>query len=156
MTAEALAAETEPSSTEYSTVWVAYVLAATGPLGFVFGPLVALIINYVRRDSADAGYIATHHRWLIRTFWWTLGAYLLCLAIIVAGAWPIISDVLASVITSGGHSREFSIGFDWDSLFATVGAAMIGGVGIVCVWIWNIYRVLRGAYLLGDRRPAPQ
>ena len=156
MTAETLAAETEPSSTEYSTIWVAYVLAATGSLGFVIGPLVALIINYARRDVADTGYIATHHRWLIRTFWWSLGLYLLCLAVILAGAWPIIADLVGGVIASGGNAGEFSIGFDWDSLFATVGAAMAGGVGILCVWVWNIYRLLRGAYLLGDRSPAPR
>jgi len=155
MTAEAFAAETEPSSTEYSTIWVAYVLAATGVLGFVFGPLVALIINYVRHDAEDAGFIATHHRWLIRTFWWSFGLYLLFLAVILASAWPILSDVLTDVIASGGNAREFSIGFDWDSLFATLGVAMAGGVGIFCIWIWNIYRILRGAYLLGDRRPAP-
>lgn len=156
MTAEALDPETEPSSTEYSTIWVAYVLAATGPLGFVIGPLAALVVNYVRRDAADAGYIATHHRWLIRTFWWTLGLYLLCLAVILAGAWQIIADVVIEALRTGGHAREFSFGFDWDSLFATLGAAMVGGLGILCVWIWNIYRILRGAFLLGDRRPAPQ
>lgn len=33
--------------------------------------VVALIVNYLkRRDSVP--YIATHHAWMIRTFWWTL------------------------------------------------------------------------------------
>jgi len=33
--------------------------------------VVAVIINYLkRRDSVP--YIASHHRWMIRTFWWTL------------------------------------------------------------------------------------
>jgi flagellar biogenesis protein FliO len=40
-------------------------------------------------------------------------------------------------------------------LFTTVGAAMLGGLGMVVVWIWNLYRLMRGAFLLADRSPAP-
>lgn len=74
---------------------------------------------------------------------------------ILAGAWPIISDVIGQAIRSGGHVQEFSFGLAWQSLFATVGAAMLGGLGMVAVWIWNIYRLMRGAFLLADRSPAP-
>lgn len=155
MSSDTVAPSTEPSSTEFATAWVAYALQATGVFGFFFGPLVGLIINYVRRDAADAGFVASHHRWLIRTFWWTGLGYLVCLAVILAGAWPIISDVIGQAIRSGGHVQEFSFGLAWDRLFATVGAAMLGGLGMVAVWIWNIYRLMRGAFLLADRSPAP-
>lgn len=155
MSAEFNDADGEPSVTEYSTAWVAYALQATGVFGFVLGPLVALVVSYVRRDAAAAGYVASHHRWLIRTFWWTLAGYLVCLAVIVAGAWPIISDVLREVVRTGGQGPEFSFSIDWDSIFATVGGAVLGGLGMLCVWIWNIYRIMRGAFLLADRSPAP-
>ena len=144
-----------PSSNEYSTIWVAYALHATGAFGFVLGPLIGLIINYARRNADQAGFIASHHRWLIRTVWWTLAGYLACLAVILAGAWPIIDNIVGEAIRAGGHAEEFSFGIAWESLFATVGAAMVGGLGIVIVWIWNWYRMLRGAFLLADRSPAP-
>jgi uncharacterized membrane protein len=155
MPAEFNAADAEPSSTEYSVAWVAYALQATGVFGFLLGPLVGLVISYVRRDVAGAGYLASHHRWLIRTVWWTALGYLACLAVIFFGAWPIISEIFREAIRTGGQAQEFSFGIAWDSIFATVGAAMLGGLGIVVVWIWNLYRIMRGGFLLADRSPAP-
>jgi uncharacterized membrane protein len=155
MPADFNAADAEPSSTEYSTLWVAYALHAMGAFGFVLGPLIGLVINYVRRDVAGAGFICSHHRWLIRTFWWTLAGYLVCLAVILAGVWPIVGDVVREAIRTGGDAHEFSFDIAWDSIFATVGAAMAGGLGILAVWIWNWYRMLRGGFLLADRSPAP-
>ena len=155
MSADFSAADAEPSSSEYSTAWVAYALQATGVFGFVLGPLIGLVISYARRDAEGAGFIASHHRWLIRTVWWTALGYLSCLAVIFAGAWPIISEVFREAVRAGGQAQEFSFGIAWDSIFATVGAAMLGGLGIVVVWVWNLYRVMRGGFLLADRRPAP-
>jgi uncharacterized membrane protein len=155
MPPDLIAPDDEPSSTEYSAIWVAYVLHAVGAFGFFLGPLIGLIVNYVRRDVAGAGFIATHHRWLIRTFWWTLLGYLVCLAVIMAGVWPIVSDIVREAIRAGGHAHEFSFGVAWESLFATVGAAMVGGLGMVVVWVWYIYRILRGGLRLADGRPAP-
>jgi uncharacterized membrane protein len=155
MTTEAITPEAEPSSTDTSIAWVAYALQATGALGFVLGPLAAVVISYVRRNAADAGYVASHHRWLIRTFWWTALWYLLCLAVIVGGAWPMLAEIIGEAIRTEGQATEFTFGFAWEALFATMGAAVLGGLGIVVVWIWNIYRILRGAFLLGDRSPAP-
>jgi uncharacterized membrane protein len=155
MSSNTVVPNTEPSSTEYATAWVSYALQATGVFGFLLGPLVGLIINYARRDAEGAGFIGSHHRWLIRTFWWTGLFYLVCLAVILAGAWPIVSELVHQAIRSGGAVQEFSFGLAWDRLFATVGAAMLGGLGMVGVWIWNIYRLMRGGFLLADRSPAP-
>jgi uncharacterized membrane protein len=155
MSADLNAAEADPSAAEYSAAWVAYALQATGAFGFVLGPLIALVVSYVRRNAADAGYVASHHRWLIRTFWWTLAWYLLCLAVIVGGAWPIIGEIVREAIRSGGQAQEFSFGLAWGAIFATVGAAMLGGLGMLVVWIWNLYRLLRGGFVLADRRPMP-
>ena len=155
MPTDTVAPELEPSSTEYSTIWVAYALHVTGALGFLLGPLVGLIINYARRDADGVGFIGSHHRWLIRTVWWTMLWYLLCLVVIVAGAWPIIGSILDEALRSGGQAQQFAFGIAWESIFATVGAAMAGGLGIVVVWIWNLYRVVRGAFRLADRSPAP-
>jgi uncharacterized membrane protein len=155
MPADPDATDGEPSSNEYSTAWVAYALQAMGVFGFVIGPLIGLVLSYVRRDAAGAGFIASHHRWLIRTFWWTLLWYLVCLAVVFAGAWPIISEVVREAIRSGGNAREFSFGIAWETIFATVGAAMLGGLGIIVVWIWNLYRIVRGGFRLADRGAVP-
>lgn len=152
----AAGSEAQPPSGEFSTIWVAYALHAVGAVGFFLGPLVGLIINYVKRDGAEAGFIASHHRWLIRTFWWTLAAYLVCLIVILAGVWPIVSDVVRESIRSGGGTAPIvSLNISWDSIFATVGAAMLGGLGIVVAWIWYVYRLVRGGLLLADTQPAP-
>ncbi len=146
----------QPPSAEYSAIWVAYALHAVGAVGFLVGPVVGLIINYVKRDGADAGFIVSHHRWLIRTFWWSLAAYLLCMGVILVGVWPLIGDVLAELIRSGGTSpRTLSLQISWESIFASVGGAMVGGLGLVVTWIWFIYRMVRGGLLLGDAQPAP-
>lgn len=155
MSADFNAADDEPSSTEYATAWVAYALQATGAFGFLLGPLVGVIIDYARRDAAGAGYVGSHHRWLIRTFWWTGLGYLVCLAVIIAGAWPIVSDVVREAIRVGGNAQAFSFAVAWDSIFATVGAAMLGGLGMVAVWIWNLYRIVRGGLRLAGRRAVP-
>ena len=155
MSADFNAAADEPSGTEYSIAWVAYALQATGLFGFLLGPLIGLIVSYVRRDADGIGFLASHHRWLIRTVWWSGLGYLVCLVVILGAAWPIISEVAREVVRTGGQAQEFSLGIAWDSIFATVGAAMLGGLGIVGVWVWNLYRVLRGGFLLASRSPAP-
>jgi uncharacterized membrane protein len=34
--------------------------------------VIALIVNYVKRDSARGTIYESHMNWMIRTFWWTL------------------------------------------------------------------------------------
>jgi uncharacterized membrane protein len=34
--------------------------------------VVALIVNYIKRDSARGTIYESHMNWMIRTFWWTL------------------------------------------------------------------------------------
>lgn len=64
---------------------VMHILYALHTLAWFSGgsfAVVALIINYIRRaDELDALY-RTHHSYMIRTFWWTLG-----LLVILAPLW---------------------------------------------------------------------
>jgi uncharacterized membrane protein len=50
-----------------------YVLHLAGPL-LSMGVLsvIALIINYVKREDAGGTIYESHMTWMIRTFWWTL------------------------------------------------------------------------------------
>ena len=42
--------------------------------GFLIGItwIVALVIDYVKRDEAKGSWLESHFRWQIRTFWWGL------------------------------------------------------------------------------------
>jgi uncharacterized membrane protein len=48
--------------------------AATIVGAFVFGvpSIIAVVINYLKRDEARGTYLESHFRWQIRTFWFAL------------------------------------------------------------------------------------
>lgn len=50
---------------------IAYGLYGLGLLGFLLPSIAAVIINYLKVDNSPRLY-ASHHRWMIRTFWWAL------------------------------------------------------------------------------------
>ena len=52
---------------------VDYALHIAGPL-LSMGVLsvIALIVNYIKRDDARGTIYESHMNWMIRTFWWTL------------------------------------------------------------------------------------
>jgi uncharacterized membrane protein len=63
---------------------VAYALQAAG---FFVGItwIVAVIVDYVKRDDAAGTWLASHFSWQIRTFWWGL-------------LWGVIGGLLALVL----------------------------------------------------------
>jgi uncharacterized membrane protein len=79
--------------------------AATIIGAFVFGvpSIIAVVINYLKRDEAKGTFLASHFRWQIRTFWFSLlwcviaavlfitiiGIPLALILVIVAGLWAI-------------------------------------------------------------------
>jgi uncharacterized membrane protein len=67
---------------------ITQVVYALQALSFMFGvtALVALIINYVKREDAVGTIYQSHFDWQIRTFWWgLLWGVLGCLLIIALG-----------------------------------------------------------------------
>jgi uncharacterized membrane protein len=60
--------------------------AATVVGAFLFGwpSIIAVIVNYVKRDEARGTWLESHFRWQIRTFWFGLLWVLLCGFFIVA------------------------------------------------------------------------
>jgi len=63
---------------------VVYLLQA---LGFIVGItwIVAVIMNYVKRDEVRGTWLESHFRWQIRTFWWGL-------------LWSVVGGVLLLVL----------------------------------------------------------
>src|SRR6267142_7087502 len=72
---------------EKSLKTLTMVVYALQALGFLNGItwIVAVIINYVKRDEVRGTWLESHFRWQIRTFWWGL-------------LWGVIGTVLLLVL----------------------------------------------------------
>ena len=59
---------------------------ATVAGAFLFGwpSIIAVILNYVKRNEARATWLESHFRWQIRTFWYGLLWVVLCALFVVA------------------------------------------------------------------------
>lgn len=132
------------------TAWIAYILHAVGYLSAMMWPaLIGLVLNYAKRGAARGGYVDSHHEWLIRTFWYGLLWYLLSLGALLWTAWPVVQSVLRSISAPG------SIVLDWATILAVLGAATLGGIGLLVTWLWLLYRVIRGVISLANSQPMP-
>jgi uncharacterized membrane protein len=60
--------------------------AATVVGAFLIGwpSIIAVVLNYVKRDEARGTWLETHFRWQIRTFWFGLLWVALCIALVFA------------------------------------------------------------------------
>lgn len=87
--------------------------------------IIAVILNYVKRDDVRGTYLASHFSWQIRTFWFAL----LWLVIVTVVSTPLILLLGLGVVT------------------------FIIGVAIVGLWV--LYRIIRGWVALAAGRPMP-
>ena len=127
-----------PSPTLISTTLLIYVLFGiaavialvshgfppAAPLGGLVG-IVAIIMAHVKRSDANGTWLASHYRWLIRTFWFSvlwgvIGAIIFVVLLLALFLGPIIAFVI------------------W---FVTV--------------IWVLYRLIRGYLLFKESQPVP-
>lgn len=51
---------------------VTYALYALSLLGFGTTAIVAIVLNYIKRDDARGTWLESHFSWQIRTFWWSV------------------------------------------------------------------------------------
>lgn len=98
-------------------VLIAYILHLVGSIAGV-PSLIALVINYVKRSSMAP--FDSHHRWMIRTFWWTI-------------LWIVAGSILVFLIIT----------------------APIGWLIFAIVWLWWIYRHVRGLIALLNNGTLP-
>lgn len=92
---------------------------------FVFGwpSIIAVIINYVKRDDARGTWLESHFSWQIRTFWY-------------AAAWAAIVFVISMPLI-----LLLGLGF------------LTMGIGFFVLGVWAVYRIANGWLRLKDRRP---
>lgn len=85
-------------------------------LGFFVGitPLIAIIMNYIKRDEMRGTWLESHVDWQIKTFWFSLLGYIL-----------------------GGLLTVILIGF----------------VIIFLVFVWHVYRLVKGLIALNENNP---
>lgn len=142
--------------TELATAWIAYGAAT---LGLVFGwpALVAVLIAYARRRDAVGTPFASHYAWLIRSFWGALGLALVCAAIVMAGAWPVMREAATLASEARGQfDVDLVLGMDWQALLPQAATMAAGGLGLLAVYVWLAYRLVRGALRLASMAPAPE
>jgi uncharacterized membrane protein len=137
------ASEAIPSSQAFTLVGVTYGLYGLGL--FLFWPtLIGVIIAYVKRHDVP-GLLSSHYRWLIHTFWWWVVA------------WTVIIGTMLSVMIP--HAIEIESAVKTEQFFTIpwelIGTAVLGGLGVLIVWLWVVYRLIRGAVRLNDGLAAP-
>lgn len=100
---------------ERNVLLVTYILYGLG-FFFVVTAIAGVIINHVKLRECEDTSAWSHHRWLMRTFWFALLWSLVCTALI-----PVV----------------------------------VGLVGYAVLWLWCLYRVVRGALAFAEHRPMP-
>jgi uncharacterized membrane protein len=137
------ASEAIPSSQAFTLVGVTYGLYGVG-LFLVWPVLIGVMIAYVKRHDVPE-LLSSHYRWLIHTFWWWLVAWTVIIGAMLSVMIPHAIEIESAVETK----QYFNI--PWE----LIGAAVLGGLGIAIVWLWVVYRLIRGAVRLSDGLAAP-
>lgn len=85
-------------SDEKSLKTVATVVYALQAAGFFTGIawIVAIVVDYVKKDDARGTWLESHFRWQIRTFWWGLlwGALGAITFILIVGWFVLVADAI--------------------------------------------------------------
>ena len=133
MTDTATTRPVDPSLISY-THWMYALHAVAAVIGistaafiataFVFGipSIIAVIMNYVKRDDVRGTWLDSHFSWQLRTFWW-------------AALWIVVVSVISFPLI----------------LLLGLGLVTMW-IGISLVGLWILYRVIRGWLALKDRR----
>lgn len=69
---------TDSTESERNTLLIAYILHALSLPTVGLTSIIATIINHIKVNETQNEFIRSHHRWLIRTFWFGVIWYLVC------------------------------------------------------------------------------
>lgn len=82
------------SEAERNTVLIAYILHALGPFTFLTA-IAGVILNHIKVNDTQSVFIRSHHRWLLRTFWFGLLWSIIATVLMVIGIGFLIYAVVA-------------------------------------------------------------
>lgn len=94
--------------------------------------IVALVINYIKRNDVRGSIFESHFTWQIRTFWWYL-------------FWNVLAFVPFIFLFFTGNNIDLFAGV---ALIATTFCLLVVGIS----WIWIVYRAIRGIIRLNDNQ----
>ena len=95
--------------------------------------VIALVINYIKRDDVRGSIFESHFTWQIRSFWWYL-------------FWNIIAFVPFIFLFFTGENVNAFAG-------VAIGATTFCLVAVGVSWIWIVYRAIAGIIRLNDNQP---
>ena len=99
-------------------------VVVAAPLVGLLG-IIGVIVAYVKRDEAQGTWVASHLRWLIRTFWYST-------------LWGVVGGVVFVLLF----------------IVFLLGPLLAWGIwGLTSLWV--IYRVVRGYLRFKDSQPIP-
>lgn len=110
-------------------LYILYILAifTAGALA-----LVALVINYVKRDQMRGTIYESHFNWQIRTFWWYL-------------IWNIIAFIPFFFLLFIGNDGD-----TFTSVTLLASGFCIAVIGLA--WLWIVYRAIKGLLRLNEHQ----
>jgi uncharacterized membrane protein len=120
--------------------------SATVVGAFVFGipSIIALLMNYARRDAVRGSWLESHFHWQARTFWTAAVLLIALVAIALLLSLFGLVSLVSTPLTGPAGVAGAGVGFGGAWLALTVGAIVTG--------IWILYRVIRGWLALRDGR----
>lgn len=113
---------------------------------FVFGlpSIIALLMNYARRDAVRGSWLESHFLWQSRTFWTALFLLVALFAVAIVLTFLGCVSLVTTPLTGPAGAAGAGLSFAGAFLALTAGAIVTG--------IWILYRVIRGWLALRDGR----
>jgi uncharacterized membrane protein len=120
--------------------------SATVVGAFVFGipSIIAILMNYARRDAVRGSWLESHFQWQARTFWTAAVLLIALFAIALLLSLVGLISLVSTPLTGPAGVAGAGVGFGGAWLALTVGAIVAG--------LWILYRVVRGWMALRDGR----
>lgn len=119
-------------TSKHSLTLILYILYIIAIFSAGILAIIALIINYIKRQDMQGTLYESHFTWQIRTFWWYL-------------IWNIIAFIpFIFLFFTGDNVNLFaSVAFS-----STIFCLAVVGLS----WLWIVYRAIAGMIKLNDNR----